>query len=212
MKGWSSDQRCFTSGNLLDTQWSHLEKDERYQRNKKHKKYSRDVGDYKTGVVFGWQKLSPSMFTSEFRPTVSGITGGQTAIVVTSNDRPSQGPGGARPNRRDSSSHEHRWHPSFLTPNRGTYRNRRGGRGHHRGNYRYPTTSYGQGLGGQHLRQSTTWYHEYPVSHNSNSYYSNRPPVTTYNRYSPLREPSSGDQYSYIEGDYGGFDHSHFPF
>lgn len=35
---------------------SHLEKEEKDQRTKKQKKYTRDVNDYKSNLVFNWQK------------------------------------------------------------------------------------------------------------------------------------------------------------
>lgn len=50
---------------------AHLLKEDKDQKNKKHKKYSHDIGDYKAGKVFGWQKSTtgpvpePAMETNQ---------------------------------------------------------------------------------------------------------------------------------------------------
>lgn len=64
---------------LLSNLQNHLEKEEKDQRNKKQKKYSRDVGDYKSGVVFNWQK---KMKTSETIPNDSSNTLGVSGNPV----------------------------------------------------------------------------------------------------------------------------------
>lgn len=48
----NSSEYNFLSSDLQ----AHLIKEDRDQRNKKHKKYTRDIGDYKSGTVFGLQK------------------------------------------------------------------------------------------------------------------------------------------------------------
>lgn len=42
----------------------HLEKEEKDQKNKKQKKYNCDITDYKTNLVFGWQKKDWFISTS----------------------------------------------------------------------------------------------------------------------------------------------------
>lgn len=59
---------------LLSNLQAHLIKEDRDQRIKKHKKYSRDIGDYKSGAVFGWQKPSGSVPPPEVVANPSGHT------------------------------------------------------------------------------------------------------------------------------------------
>lgn len=131
---------------------SHLEKEDGDRRIQKHKKYSRDVGDYKTNAVFGWQKTLMSASPMDTTPTV--VTGLPSLPV------PSMVPSGlaaqfrARPSPlagtdaiKDASSSQLRpSHRSPHTPNnhsrgRGNNWGTRGGRGQSRGNSHHaPTT------------------------------------------------------------------------
>lgn len=60
-----------TEYNSLSTNLqSHLEQEDWYQKIKKHKKYSRDPGDYKSKIVFNWQKVLVTSANPESSPTM----------------------------------------------------------------------------------------------------------------------------------------------
>lgn len=193
----------------------HLEKEDKEQRSKKQKKYSRDVGDYKTSNVFGWQKLYiANPVVTNTMPPVVGLP--NTSVPRMSHtEAPSiatpVGPMRRTDSRYESPSRNRPIHPH--TP----YINQRG-RGHNRGK------RGGRGQRGHNMpSNSYSGQREVPISrkgayvdtHSANSYYHEPPPPTTNNRFLPLQDTWDDeyrDRHRYDSGSmYNQSTHGYYP-
>lgn len=222
----NSQEYSSLSSNLLN----HLEKEDREQKYKKQKKYSRDIGDYKTNNVFSWQKLFKVASSTESSVNDMEVNPPSYTQVASTTRAPPSSSNGGRTSRSQErqrgvsySSQSRIRHFSPQTPRRpsrgrGNYRGKRGSRGNFRGNnqhsdahlrreyesfpYRdYDNQSYHRPLGGQ-----GTWQ---DPNYEENSYYRYpSSPFPTHNRYSPLRNVhSSSDR----RGDHGDYSYTHGP-
>lgn len=112
----NSVEYYFLSSNLQ----AHLIKEDRDQKTKKHKKYTQDIGDYRSGNVFSWQKPSIS------DPAMETNNGG-TIALSPSTQLPSQpNPSMSRSQPSGETSQPQRGRPQ----NAHTPRNTQRGRGH----------------------------------------------------------------------------------
>lgn len=177
--------------NLSTNLKNHLEKEEREQKTKKQKKYSRDMNDYKTGNVFIWQNKEQ---------TVGSMEPNRMEVTTSSDTRALETSVALPLSKRDG--HMVHYPPDPHTPkyqyrspapqNRG-----RGKRGRGKSRRNDDRVSYNeQGprdsspQGG--YRGHDDYYHYEP--------YPQRTPLRTYNRFSPLREEQNknyNSHYSY---------------
>lgn len=175
---------------------SFLEKEDREQKNKKHKKYSRDAGDYKSGLVFGWQKT----LLANTNPEVSSkaVVHGPHAVnnmVNTSHSshtqpKPPPTPRGYLHEPVGHLGPQRGRHPSYHTPppphrGRANNRNKRGGRGRSRGNQHYHQTPHYVDYRNYGYNGSPVRTYDNPPPYDSRYY--DHPSIPVYNRFSPLR-------------------------
>lgn len=198
-----------------------LEKEEREQRTKKQKKYTRDISDYRNNLVFTWQKKdsNPSaevpgqmgMDTSPPDPsTGEALTApplNTTRTDVRNKDYPKTPRNLNRPNAQDQI-------PNHPPKNNNQYPHRgRGGTRRGRGSSRGRNENY------KHSGPSTrdrSPRHDYYARNYPEQQYSYRTPVRTYNRFSPLREEPYGNHYntqrSHRENEYTQYDRSPYTY
>lgn len=183
--------------------------EDKEQRNKKQKKYTRDANDYRSHLVFNWQKKDGDASAGTSSPTEMDTAAASTSsgtVPRTSGTHPSQvtirknvhPP--TTPNNHTKSSDR-----NYSSHNSSGYGNQHSNRG--RGN-----TQRGRNNPHGHSRatgQSDTYvYNRPPYAHNrspqrnhhlrdySEPYHTYRTPIHTYNRFSPLRsEPHTRDHY-----------------
>lgn len=198
----NSSEYSVLSSNLQ----KHLEKEDKEQRNKKQKKYSRDVGDYRTGNVFGWQKLySVNPNDASSAPPVPCPPDTSTARTADIGAQPLGTPTHTVRNgnlRYESPSRTNRYSHDPHTPynnqrGRGQSRGKQSGRGQ-QGQGRYPPESY---LGPREASQTRQGSHT--DTYHQNPYYYDQPPLTTQNRFLPLRntwDDDFRDEYGYNPG------------
>lgn len=189
-----------------------LEKEIKDQKLKKQKKYSRDVGDYKNGTVFGWQKLftsDPTVTTSlgvpptpqTLGPHTSGTVDNRASSISLMSVRDARGENRSlQPGVRHYSPHT----PTAPTRGRGHNRDKSGGRGQG-SRSRYDSYHYDPDYPRDHYsyyRETPPVHHrEHPNAHYPNLCQYREPSVSTYNRFSPLMNgrDSSFDQRDFHE-------------
>lgn len=196
---------------------SHLEKEDRDQKHKKQRKYSRDVGDYRANAVFGWQKLLSTSSPMEGvtntaegnipmgAPSNGNIPIGASSVITTiSQPNPKTSAPRGRNTLRGRDRHDDVPHLSqqrVYYDNPQTPRNPQRGRGNQRGNMRgrgnprsntHPQNyNYNNQSYQSPARRQETRSDFY---HRDNLHYRYPSPVPTYNRYTPLRDEYSPER------------------
>lgn len=171
-----------------------LEKEGKKQRSKKQKKYARDINDYKTAMVFSWQKKespAPSNNSNPNHMDTSAPIGDVAKVMAPT-------PSASIPNRIES-SHTSKKTPTPGYPSRGNSRGR-GGRG--RGRDFQHVQNDGQRSSDYHTRDRSPQdpyvrdrspqdsYASHGGYHHD-QHHGNHTPVRTHNRFSPLRDTYS---------------------
>lgn len=103
---------------------SHLEKEEREQKTKKQKKYTRDIADYKTSSVFRWQSTDIARENNEFQNSdmeVSQPSTSEVKVLAFSQPAPSTLPSGRNDGaiNRGGGPRTPNFQPRGHPPNRG---------------------------------------------------------------------------------------------
>lgn len=200
---------------------THLEKEDRDQKNKKRKKYSRDLGDYKSGSVFSWQKFVTPNSLSEI-PMESEVSTTNTTSTAQTNPAPMrsiQTPNRGRGSTRGTPIPHPRNGDSSVRPSAQTQKNRgnntaqfhkrgsnnqtqRGGRGQYLGNHydsrSYPHNNYGY----QSQYNPSQQWNEYPGPQNIQRRPSTRTYPATYNRFAPLQDTYNDDYRHYLADEF----------
>lgn len=164
---------------------NHLEKEEKDQKIKKQKKYTRDVSDYKNGSVFTWQNKQEETVVPERSACEMDISEPQTLHSQPSSHPPEK--------RKITTYNHHQIPPSTPRPsNRGPppQGRGRGGRGRGRGQRGQPSNH-------DHYRSTPRGEYQHDRHHDQyEHYYPPRTPIHTYNRYSPLENVRPRDDYN----------------
>lgn len=193
---------------------NHLEKEEREQKIKKQKKYTRDINDYRNGSVFSWQTKDDTP-SGEVPPLMDISCQLECPPQHQQNISSTQERGGAAhqgygTNRLATLPYTPTSNRKGPPPNnRGRGKNMRGkGRG-----YRDPSWNHDQ-YGPDRSPWRKGQYQERQYDQRD-YYYPQRTPIRTYNRYSPLREDRSRDynpHFPYRQNDPTHYDRSPFSY